>query len=118
MSNRTTEACDAAFLSFAKREMPWLLDKPEDDSERLMRTTASIAFGCGYQAGQMARDGLEPKDAEAAADPRFSCRAALEPQLVHQICGLRRHQVEAAVAGLLDYIDASVDLAIEAGKTQ
>lgn len=32
-------------------------------------------------------------------------RATLQPKLVHLIAGLRHHQVEEAVALLLDYID-------------
>lgn len=49
--------------------------------------------------------------ASIPSDPRVSCRKKLEPHLVHQICGLRQHQVKDAISLLLDYIDASVDLA-------
>jgi len=37
---------------------------------------------------------------------RSDARKVLEPHLVNLIAGLRRHQVEEAVALLLDYIDA------------
>lgn len=47
---------DAAFEAFAQREMPWLL-APEDDSEKLMRTTALIAFARGYEVGTQHSDG-------------------------------------------------------------
>lgn len=36
-----------------------------------------------------------------------TARKALEPRLIHLICGLRQEQVTEAVAILLDYIDAS-----------
>ncbi len=39
-----------AFLSFAKREMPWVLEKPQDDAESLCKTTATLAFQRGYEA--------------------------------------------------------------------
>lgn len=47
---------DLAFKAFAQREMPWLLDEPEDDTERLMRTTALIAFTRGYEAARAPSD--------------------------------------------------------------
>lgn len=39
-----------AFEEFAGNEMPWLLDDPENDTERLMRTTALIAFQRGWES--------------------------------------------------------------------
>lgn len=39
-----------AYIEFARREMPWVLDVPSDDAESLCRTTASIAFQRGYEA--------------------------------------------------------------------
>ncbi len=115
MSEPSTEARDAAFQVFAKREMPWLLEKPEDDTERLMRTTALIAFGRGYQAGQQAVGGPE---ARSATDARAAYRAMLEPRLVRQLCGLREHQVKEAIYLLLDYIDTNADVAAKGCATQ
>jgi len=43
--------CKAAYEAWAEKEMPWVLETPEDDTERLVRTTALIAFERGYQAG-------------------------------------------------------------------
>jgi formylglycine-generating enzyme required for sulfatase activity len=99
MSDQPSEQHEAAFHAFADSEMPWLLDAPADDSERLLRSTAKIAFARGLQAGQRgSHSGL-----------RASVRQALQPHLVNQICGLRRHQVEDAVKQLLDYIDMAVE---------
>lgn len=50
MDPRTPE-CKAAYEEWASKEMPWVLEKPEDDTERLVRATALIAFERGYQAG-------------------------------------------------------------------
>lgn len=52
MKDNHSERHEAAFREFAEREMPWLLDAPEDDAERLLITTAKIAFARGYQAGR------------------------------------------------------------------
>jgi hypothetical protein len=99
MFDQLTEQHEAAFHAFAEREMPWLLDAPADDSERLLRTTAKIAFLRGFQDGQRgSHPGLQA-----------SVRQALQPHLVNQICGLRRHQVQDAVKQLLDYIDMAVE---------
>lgn len=42
--------CKAAYEAWAKKEMPWVLETPEDDTERLVRATALIAFTRGYEA--------------------------------------------------------------------
>lgn len=39
-----------AFDEFAEKEMPWLLEEPENDMDRLVRTTALISFQRGYEA--------------------------------------------------------------------
>lgn len=104
MSDQSTEQREAAFRAFAEREMPWLLEAPEDDAARLLRTTAKIAFARGLQAD----------NSSAAAASRSSVRQVLQPHLVNQICGLRRHQVEDAVELLLNYIDTAADEAAQA----
>lgn len=106
MSESISEHRDSAFRAFAEREMPWLLNKPEDDAERLMRTTALIAFGRGYQAGHQSIAAHKSPKERASPYPRATSRAKLEPQLVQLICGLRTYQVKEAINQLLDYIDA------------
>lgn len=103
MSASTNEEINAAFREFAAREMPWLLEDPEDDSECLQRSVAKIAFARGFQAGQT----TGPQPGEALQVARSAVREKLEPHLIAQFCGLRRHQVTDAIGLLLDYIDAS-----------
>lgn len=103
MSQSENSEINTAFQEFAAREMPWLLEAPEDDSERLQRSVAKIAFARGFQAGQKSA----PKTPDAFLADKAAYRQKLEPHLIHQFCGLREHQVTDAIRLLLDYIDAS-----------
>jgi hypothetical protein len=89
-------AADKAYRAFVEREMPWLLDDPVDDAEKLLRTTAHTAFERGFDAASQA----------TAMATKTAHRKGLEPHLVNLIAGLRHHQVEEAVRLLLDYVDA------------
>ena len=51
MSANVQDKALVAFKEFATREMPWLLDQPRGDKERLLRTTALTSFRRGYDAG-------------------------------------------------------------------
>lgn len=42
------------FVAWARNAMPWILEKPTNDSERLLASTAAIAFKAGYDAAREA----------------------------------------------------------------
>lgn len=104
MNDRDKALISERFKEFAAQEMPWLMDVKKDDTERLMHTTALIAFTRGYEHAQ--------RDASCEREGR----QALASRLVELFCGLRRHQVEEAVQLLLDRID-SKEAAANSGPT-
>ena len=69
-----------------------------------------ILDGQGYtdnEVRQLAYHWLAAQPAPAQ-DAARQARAAIEPEIVSLLCGLRRHQVERAMHLLFDYIDAAL----------